>query len=51
LILETITADDIMRGAPVQELSKKQRVAFKMNSMFDGIKIPTAENAVTDEEH
>ena len=36
LILETITADDYLRGVEVQELTKKQRVAFKMNSLFEG---------------
>ena len=51
LILETITADDLVRGLPPQELSKKQRIAFKMNSMFDGIKVPTAETSLTDPSH
>ena len=46
LILETITADDSIRGLPIQDLTKKQRVAFKMNSLFEGAKIPTAKDSI-----
>lgn len=51
MILETITADDLENNKPLQELTKKQRVAFKLNSLFDGLKVPTAANAVTLPEH
>ena len=43
LIMETITAEDRIRGLPPQSLSKKQRVAFKMNSLFDGAQIPQSD--------
>ena len=49
LILETITADDTIRGLPPQELSKKQRTAFRFN--FEGHKVPTAESSLTEPEH
>lgn len=51
LILETITADDMESGAPIQELSKKQRTAFRMNPLFDGMKAPLASEAVKAPEH
>ena len=51
LILETVTADDLQRDSTLQELSKKQRVAFKMNSMFEGMKVPTAQTALSAPEH
>lgn len=44
LILETISADDMQNDRPVQELSKKQRVAFRLNPLFESMKVPTAES-------
>ena len=46
LILETITADDMEHDRPIQELSKKQRVAFRMNPLFDNMKVPLASEAI-----
>lgn len=40
--------DDQLRGHPVQELTKKQRVAFKMNNMYDGQKVPSANVTLQD---
>jgi cyclin-dependent kinase-like len=51
LILETITADDMESSSPIQELSKKQRAAFRMNPLFDGMKAPLASEAVKAPEH
>jgi cyclin-dependent kinase-like len=51
LILETITADDMENSKPIQELSKKQRAAFRMNPLFDGMKAPLASEAVKAPEH
>lgn len=50
LIFETITADDLLQRRELQELSKKQRVAFKLNSSFEGHKLPIAA-ALTSETH
>lgn len=46
LILETITADDMESEKPIQELSKKQRVAFRMNPMFEAMKVPLASESI-----
>ena len=35
---------------PLQELSKKQRVAFRLNPLFDGLAVPTAKNAIQSQE-
>jgi len=51
LIMETITADDMQNDKPLQELTKKQRVAYKLNNMFDGFKVPMAASAVSVPEH
>lgn len=51
LILETITADDTENNRQIQELSKKQRTAFRMNPLFDGMKAPLASEAVKAPEH
>jgi serine/threonine protein kinase len=31
---------------PIQELSKKQRVAFRLNPLFEGMKVPSAAEAI-----
>ena len=31
---------------PIQELSKKQRVAFRMNPLFDKMKVPLASESI-----
>ena len=49
--METITADDFLREAPAQELTKKQRIAFKMNSAFDGSVLPTTSTSLVELEH
>ena len=46
LILETITADDMENEKPIQELSKKQRVAFRMNPLFENMKVPLASESI-----
>ena len=46
LILETLTADDMEHNNPIQELSKKQRVAFRMNPLFENIKVPLASESI-----
>ena len=46
LILETVTADDIEHEKEIQELSKKQRVAFRMNPLFEGQKVPLASESI-----
>ena len=46
LILETVTADDMEHDKPIQELSKKQRVAFRMNPLFESLKVPLAAEAI-----
>ena len=51
LILETITADDIENNQPTQELTKKQRVAFRLNPLFEGQPVPTASEAIIAPEH
>lgn len=51
LILETITADDIENDRPTQELTKKQRVAFRLNPLFEGQAVPTASEAIIAPEH
>lgn len=32
-------------------MTKKQRIAFKMNSMFDGVKVPTPATSLAEPEH
>ena len=44
--METITADDMEHEKPIQELSKKQRVAFRMNPLFENMKVPLASQAI-----
>lgn len=51
LIMETITADDYLRESTPQELSKKQRIAFKMNSSFEGAQLPTTATALVEIDH
>ena len=46
LILETVTADDMEHEKPIQELSKKQRVAFRLNPLFEDMKVPLASEAI-----
>lgn len=46
LIQETITADDMEHEAEVQELSKKQRVAFRMNPLYENMKVPIAADSI-----
>ena len=31
---------------PIQELSKKQRVAFRMNPLFENMKVPLAKESI-----
>jgi serine/threonine protein kinase len=49
--LETITADDIENERETQELTKKQRVAFRLNPLFEGQPVPTAKDAIIAPEH
>jgi serine/threonine protein kinase len=49
--LETITADDIENDRPTQELTKKQRTAFRLNPLFEGQSVPTAAEAIIAPEH
>lgn len=51
LIIETITGDDVENEKPLQELSKQQRVAFKLNPLYDGLKVPLAEEAIESMDH
>ena len=46
LILETVTADDMEHSREIQELSKKQRVAFRMNPLFENMKVPLASESI-----
>ena len=50
LILETITADDMQNEQPIQELTKKQRVAFRLNPLFDGMTVPQAAESINSPE-
>ena len=52
--MATITADDIRSGKDkdgLQELTKQQRIAFKLNPLFDGVKVPAAIETVHSSTH